>query len=94
MGGVIVEYSGMPLALIKLTKAMLLFSLPVFLITIFLGGTGGVIGFVIKYAIILVLMILIKNTNPRLRIDQAVRFFWGPLTGLAVFGFILAMMGW
>ena len=29
-----------------------------------------------KYVLILVLLILIKNTNPRMRIDQAMRFFW------------------
>jgi NADH-quinone oxidoreductase subunit H len=29
-----------------------------------------------KYVLILVLSILIKNTNPRVRIDQAMKFFW------------------
>jgi NADH-quinone oxidoreductase subunit H len=28
------------------------------------------------YVLILVLLILIKNTNPRVRIDQAMKFFW------------------
>ena len=30
----------------------------------------------LKYVGVLVLIILIKNTNPRVRIDQAMRFFW------------------
>lgn len=94
IGGTLLEYSGAPLAVFRLTKAMMLFVLPVFLITMFLGGTGTAVSFIIKYAVILLLIILIKNTNPRLRIDQAVRFFWGPVAAAAVIGFILAMVGW
>ena len=68
-----------------------------FLVVVFLGGIGTSgwplawgIG---KYVLILVLAILIKNTNPRVRIDQAMRFFWfccGPLLVVAV---ILATVG-
>jgi NADH-quinone oxidoreductase subunit H len=99
MGGPMLEYSGVPLGVFKITKAMLLFTLPVFLITLYLGGMDissgmGILWFVIKYVIILTLIILIKNTNPRIRIDQAVRFFWGPVTVLAAIGFVLALMGW
>ena len=36
---------------------------------------------------------VVRNTNPRLRIDQAVKFFWGPVTLLAVIAVILAMLG-
>jgi len=99
MAGPYIEYSGVLLLIFKLTKAMLLFTLPVFLVTLFVGGidlssTGGIIYFVLKYVVILVLLILVKNTNPRLRIDQAVKFFWGPMTLLAVVGFILTLFGW
>ena len=98
MGGPLLEYSGTPLALFKLTKAMLLFVLPVMLITLFLGGISlsspaGALWFILKYVILLTVIILIKNTNPRLRIDQAVRFFWGPVTCLALAGLILALLG-
>jgi NADH-quinone oxidoreductase subunit H len=98
MGGTTLEYSGAPLAVIKLTKSMLLFTLPTFLITLFLGGIdtfsiGGALWFILKYFLILALMILIKNTNPRIRADQAVRFFWGPVSALAAIGFILAIRG-
>lgn len=98
MGGLLLEYSGPPLGAFKVTKAMLLFTLPVFMITLYLGGIDitswmGILWFVIKYVIILTLIILIKNTNPRIRIDQAVRFFWGPVTVLAAVGFILALIG-
>ncbi len=99
MAGPLLEYSGPGLALFKLTKDILFFVLPLFLITLFLGGievttVAGIILAVLKYALILVLMVLIKNTNPRLKIDQAVRFFWGPVTLLAIAGFIFAVIGW
>lgn len=98
MGGPLLEYSGPALAAFKLAKAMLFFTLPVFLITLYLGGidvmsVAGVLWFLLKYVIILTLIILIKNTNPRVRIDQALRFFWGPVTVLAAIGFILALAG-
>ena len=45
------------------------------------------------YVVILVLVILIKNTNPRVRIDQAMRFFW-VYCGLILVGAIaLATVG-
>jgi NADH-quinone oxidoreductase subunit H len=98
MAGPLVEYSGAPLAIFRLTKAILFFVLPVFLVTIFLGGIDisllGIVWFIVKYVIILTLMIVMKNTNPRLRIDQAVRVFWGPVTAIAAVAFIFALIGW
>ncbi|MBC7188594.1 NADH-quinone oxidoreductase subunit H, partial [Candidatus Aerophobetes bacterium] len=97
MAGPLIEYSGPPLALFKLTKAMMLFALPVFLITVFAGGMrfDGIqaIYSVIKYLVILLLIILVKNTNVRLRIDQAIRFFWLRMLPLAVIGFVLSLFG-
>ena len=98
MAGPLIEYSGPLLAIFKLTKAMLLFVLPVLLITMFMGGINvnsilGTMWFILKYVIILTLIILIKNTNPRLRIDQALKFFWVGVTGLAVLGMLLALFG-
>ncbi|MBN2183108.1 MAG: NADH-quinone oxidoreductase subunit H [Sedimentisphaerales bacterium] len=46
-----------------------------------------------KYVLILVLLILIKNTNPRLRIDQAMKFFWGYCTIILFAAIILASLG-
>ena len=96
--GPLLEYSGYLLAAFKLTKAMQLYVLPVLLITLFLGGIdtytlSGALMFILKYFIVLALMILIKNTNPRLRIDQVVRFFWGPITVLALLALFLAKAG-
>jgi len=97
MAGSYIEYSGPLLALFKLTRAMMLFAMPVFLITIFLGGmqfNGWASGWsIVKYLVILILIILIKNTNPRLRIDQALKFFWLRMFPLSCIGFVLALVG-
>ncbi len=97
-GGSHIEYSGAPLAIVRLNMAMMFFVLPVFLITIFWGGiafTGmRILTSILKYVAIVVIIVLIKNTNPRVRIDQAVRFFWGPMTVLSIAAMILAVLGY
>ena len=98
VGGPLVEYSGSALAMYKLMKNMLLFVLPFFLMIMFLGGidfTSPLTIFygVLKYISIVAIITVIRNTNPRIRIDQAVRFFWGPVTVLAIVAVILAFKG-
>ena len=97
MGGPYIEYSGVSLGIFKLTQSMMLFTLPVFLITVFLGGIHlvgwGILWAILKYVAILVLIVVIKNTNPRIRIDQAVKFFWYYLTPITVVIFVLAVLG-
>ncbi|MBU1147987.1 MAG: NADH-quinone oxidoreductase subunit H [Candidatus Omnitrophica bacterium] len=88
MAGAYIEYSGMLLAIFKLTKTMMMVALPVFLSTIFWGGFS-----IWKYVVLLVIIVLMRNTNPRVRIDQAVRFFWGKMTMLAVLAVLLAVLG-
>jgi len=98
VGGPLIEYSGAGLALYRLMKNMLLFSLPFFLIILFMGGLRfdgvGILTSVLKYVGLVALVTVIRNTNPRVRIDQAVRFFWGPVTVLAVISVILVVLGW
>jgi NADH-quinone oxidoreductase subunit H len=79
--GVLMEYSGALLAVWKVMQAMMLVALPLFLVMVFLGGFGtslwsGLLAGIGKYVLVVVLLILIKNTNPRVRIDQAMKFFW------------------
>ena len=97
IAGAYVEYSGAPLAVFKLTQAMLLVTLPVFLSAVFLGGLvfagWGILWSILKIVGIIVLVIVIKNTNPRVRIDQAVRFFWRGLAPLAAVALVLALVG-
>jgi NADH-quinone oxidoreductase subunit H len=97
IGGTLAEYSGVSLALFKLTNAMMLFILPLFLMTLFLGGIHfnirGILTGLSEYLAMLLLISLIKTIHPRLRIDQAVKFFWWFVTPLAVAGMILALAG-
>ena len=95
--GIIIEYSGPLLAVWKLMQAMMLVALPLFLVMVFLGGFGTagwpLVWGIGKYVLVLVLLILIKNTNPRLRIDQAMKFFWVYCGIALVIAVILASIG-
>jgi NADH-quinone oxidoreductase subunit H len=88
MGGAILEYSGPALALIHLSRAMLLFVMPMFVITVFWGGlalTGwGLLWTILKFVVLLIVIVLVRNTKARLRIDQAMTFFWFVLTPVAL----------
>ncbi len=104
-GGVLIEYGGPLLAIWKLVKAMLLFTLPVFIGVVFLGGfrfyvpggtfwehAGQAAVSLAKYVLILVFFVLVRNTNPRVRVDQAMRFFLGPMAFLAFVALVLAVV--
>lgn len=97
MAGPYIEYSGPTLAVFKLTRQMMLFVVPMFLVVLFLGGIifsgWHILWGILKYVILLVIIVLIRNTNPRVRIDQAVKFFWGPMTLLAILAIIFALLG-
>ena len=92
MAGPYVEYSGVTLAMYKLARAMMLFLLPLFLISLLWGGFADWWA-IPKFLLIVVLIVLIKNTNPRLRIDQALKFFWIGLGILSIIGLVLAYYG-
>lgn len=91
MSGVYCEYSGAALAVLRLTKAMMFFLLPLFFVTVFWGGFRDWWA-IPKFLLIAVLIILAKNTNPRLRVDQALRFFWFLLGVFGILAVILAFM--
>jgi len=95
--GPLIEYSGSGLAIYRLMKNMLLFVLPFFLSIMFLGGFSfsgiGILWSVLKFVGLVAIVTVIRNTNPRVRIDQAVRFFWGPMTVIAVLAVVLTLLG-
>jgi NADH-quinone oxidoreductase subunit H len=96
--GPLMEYSGPPLAFWKLNQLMMYVAFPFLLILLFWGGFEligiGILWAVLKYLSIVVLMIIIKNTNPRIRIDTALHFFWKIATPLAFIAIILAVFGY
>ena len=95
--GILMEYSGALLGVWKIMQMMMLVALPMFLVTIFMGGfgsTGADLAWGIgKYVLVLVLVILIKNTNPRVRIDQAMKFFWVHCSLVLSIAIALAIIG-
>jgi NADH-quinone oxidoreductase subunit H len=95
--GPLIEYSGSGLAIYRLMKNMLLFTLPFFLSIMFLGGFSfhgiEILWSVLKFVGLVAIVTVIRNTNPRVRIDQAVRFFWGPMTLVAIVAVVLAILG-
>jgi NADH-quinone oxidoreductase subunit H len=99
-GGVFIEYSGPPLGIYKLTRAMMLFTMPMVLMALFFGGwvtaPGGLpkLWGLLAWFGLVALTVVVRNTTPRLRTDQAVKFFWGPVTLLALASVVLAWLGW
>ncbi len=96
-GGPLIEYSGAGLAVFRLMKNMLLFTVPFLLIILFMGGfrLDGLhwLNAILKFIGVVALVTVIRNTNPRVRVDQALRFFWGPMTALAIIAVVLAVNG-
>jgi NADH-quinone oxidoreductase subunit H len=95
--GPFIEYSGPLFAFWKIAQSMMYAVFPCFLILLFWGGFRlqglGWLAAAGKYLLIVVLMIIIKNTNPRLRTDTALAFFWKIAAPLAVAAVVLAVLG-
>ncbi|MCK4352970.1 NADH-quinone oxidoreductase subunit H [candidate division WOR-3 bacterium] len=91
-GGAYIEYSGPLLGFFKITQYMMLVILPVFLLQIFWGPINSWVS-ILKYLVLLVVIILLENTNPRLKIKQAVKTLWFGLFPVAVVSIILAVLG-
>ncbi len=96
-GGIFIEYSGTPYALVKLSKYMLLFILPAFVAALLMGGFRlegiHILWAVLKVVAVVLLLTLIRNTNPRVKIKQAIRFFFIWMNLLAVVAIVLAIFG-
>lgn len=95
--GPLMEYSGPLLAFWKIAQFMMYAVFPFLLILLFWGGGNlrgmGWLGAAGKYLLIVVVMIIIKNTNPRLRTDTALAFFWKLAAPLALAAVVLAVLG-
>jgi NADH-quinone oxidoreductase subunit H len=90
--GIFIEYSGPLLGMIRLTRQILFSIAPLFIITVFLFK-GSWLLLIIKYILLIIIFTLIRNVNPRLRIDQAVKFFWFIVFPLSIISTILALLG-
>lgn len=96
--GIFIEYSGAAYAMIKLAKYIMLFVLPAFLIALLAGGFRfegiHILWTVLKVLGIVLLLTLIRNTNPRIKIKQAVSFFMIWMNLLAVIAIVLISLGY
>ena len=94
--GPLVEYSGKPLAVFKLSHAIKMFVMTALFCALFLGGiTTGmlwldvVLALVFCSAVTLVCMSLLHAISARLRVEQLFKFFWTVVSGLALASLLL-----
>ena len=95
--GIIIEFSGSILAFFKLTKYIMFLALPALVAGLFFGGLSlsgiNILWSILKILAVVLLITLIRNTNPRVRIEQAMKFFWVWMNLFAVVSVILALLG-
>jgi NADH-quinone oxidoreductase subunit H len=96
--GIFIEYSGAAYALIKLTKYIMFFILPAFLVALLMGGFRlegiHILWAVLKILAVVLLLTLIRNTNPRVKIKQAISFFYLWMNLAAIAAFVLIAFGY
>ncbi|MCM8773523.1 MAG: NADH-quinone oxidoreductase subunit H [Candidatus Omnitrophica bacterium] len=93
MSGVFIEYGGPLLGFYRLARAFLYFSLPMLVIAFFMGkNLGWQIAY--KYLIIILIISVIKNINPRLRVKDVLSLFWFFLFPLGIVGMFLSILGY
>ncbi len=97
IGGPLAEYSGVGLALFKISRAMMFFFMPVLVVLLLFGPLQptflSVLGFLFKFLVVLVVLIVIKITHARLRLDQALSFFWTRMSVIGLIAIVLAVLG-
>ncbi len=89
IGGFHTEYSGMKFAMFYMAEFLSMLALSLLLSILFLGGwqNGGMVGLIAlaaKAFLLVFVMIWIRGTWPRFRIDQLMGFAWKVLIPLAL----------
>ena len=96
--GIYIEYSGSAYALIKLAKYAMFFVLPAFVTAILLNGFKlegiNILWAILKVLGVVLLLTLIRNTNPRLKIKHAIRFFFLWMNLLVIIAIVLIYLGY
>jgi formate hydrogenlyase subunit 4 len=100
--GPLTEYSGPKLAIWRLVHDIETIVVAAFIAALFLGGPvaytiGGVlipslVDFLIKTLAIVLVTTTIRNIMARLRIDQALKFYWTFTAFLALLSFVLVLV--
>ncbi len=94
VAGYHIEYSGMKFAMFYLAEYCETLGISAIIATIFLGGWRGpllppVLWFLIKIIGVFLLIVWIRSTIPRLRIDQVMAFAWKYLFPLALVNLLI-----
>ena len=76
VAGALTEYSGRGLAIFKIGKSIELIVGITLVSAFYLGGLNGVLPFLLKTIIVLLLMTVLQTLLTRLRIDQTVGLWW------------------
>jgi NADH-quinone oxidoreductase subunit H len=96
--GIFIEYSGSPYALIKATKYIMFFILPSFIIALLMSGFRlegiNILWALLKVIGVVLLLTLIRNTSPRVKIKQAMNFFLIWMNLFAIIALILIEFGY
>jgi NADH-quinone oxidoreductase subunit H len=75
----------------------MLFILPALMVALFMGGFRfdgiNILWSLLKILAVVLLITLIRNTNPRLKISQAIRFFAIWMNLIAAIALVLIMFG-
>ena len=90
VAGYHIEYSGMRFALFFLAEYLNAFAVSCIAVTLFFGGWQGpilppYIWFVAKVAVVFFILMWVRLTLPRMRVDQVLRFAWTWLIPLSLF---------
>ena len=98
--GPLVEYSGSPLALFKLSISMKMIIMTGLFTSLFFGGirTGFVVLDAVLFVIVCIIVMLICITTvhavtARLKIEHLFKFYWTAVAGLALVSTILVWIG-
>jgi NADH-quinone oxidoreductase subunit H len=94
VAGFNIEYSGFKFALFFLTEYTEAIAISAIITTLYLGGWKGpflppVLWFLIKVFAVFALIIWVRATLPRLRIDQVMAFAWKCMLPLAVINLLI-----
>ena len=96
--GIFIEYSGVAYAMIKLAKYIMLFVLPAFIIALLMNGFRldglNILWAVLKVLAVVLILTLIRNTNPRIKIKQAMSFFLIWMNLLVIIAIVLIFFGY
>lgn len=96
--GIFIEYSGAAYAMIKLAKYIMFFILPAFIVALLMNGFRlegiNILWAVLKVLAVVLVITLIRNTNPRIKIKQAVSFFLIWMNLLAIIAIVLIFFGY